>query len=156
MNKNMNTASNLSKREKIWRNPFKRRNNGNNTRIKYQLSGFIAFVGLLHNHLSTSPAIVFKGFKQFASFRLIISLSGIQWKCHCCLSICYNPMNFGCPSGSWFTDKLFTVFLIRPYHLDGLLLPCYREKHDQLEYWWCRSLAGQKIHNPERPFWPNN
>ncbi|MBA1332546.1 hypothetical protein QQ73_16135 [Candidatus Endoriftia persephone str. Guaymas] len=55
-----------------------RRDSRNHTQIKYQLTGFIILIGLVHNYLSTFPAMVFKGFKQFPALRRITGLSGGQ------------------------------------------------------------------------------
>ena len=90
--------------------------NGLHPQIDYQLSGLIAFVGLVHDDLSPVPAIVFKGFHSLPACWRISNVARGQGKGHCRCGIRRSHMNFRRPPCSGFTNRLWTVFLTRQSH----------------------------------------
>jgi hypothetical protein len=57
--------------------------------------------------------------KQIATCRRVMRLSGRQSESYGRSIIRGNQMNLGGPTASGFADGLWTVFLMRPFHLDA-------------------------------------
>jgi hypothetical protein len=135
-----NTTSSFSKREKMRRNPFKRRkqaldlvsllvefaiiipgfapirfggNDRNHVQLQHQLPGFIAFVGPVH-HQRNFDRHRSQFQQQLSAHRSIVRLSRRQAENYCRSSIRGNQMNFGVPSASRFPNGLRSVFFKAP------------------------------------------
>lgn len=98
-----------------WRHPIALgRHHRLHAQIKYQLTCFVAFIGLVHDDLRAFPAAVFQCFQKLAARRRVASLTRRQRKGYGSVVSCCNQVNFGSPSASRFADRLRTVFFNAP------------------------------------------
>lgn len=89
------------------------RNDGDVAEVKCQLSGFIAFVGPVHQQVDR-PCSGSQSLQKLASFWRIVRLTGRERKSYGRSSIRGNQMNFGIPSAPGFSDGLWSVFFNAP------------------------------------------
>src|SRR6516225_10002922 len=135
-----NTTSSFSKREKIRRKPFKRRNrrstwfrffikfaivipgfapvrfgrhHRNHIQFQHQLPSFVALVGPVHHqrHFHRQRT---EFQQQLPPHRSIVRFSRRQAENYCRSSVRGNQMNFGVPSSARLADGLRSVFFKAP------------------------------------------
>jgi hypothetical protein len=90
------------------------RNDGDHAKTEHQLSGFVAFVGALHQHrqaLRHGAEVA----QQGASLGCVVGVAGRQSEGYGRSSIRGNQMNLGVPSAARLADGLGSVFL-EPWH----------------------------------------
>ena len=90
-----------------------RRDDRDIPQIEGQLTGFIPFVGPIHEQVNR-PGGGSECLQEFASLRGIVGLTGRQGKRYGRSSIRGNQMNLGIPSASRFADGLRSVFFNAP------------------------------------------
>ena len=89
------------------------RNDGDHAKAEHQLSGFVTFIGPIHQHWQ-APRHGAKFSQQGASFGRIMGVAGGQGEGYGRSSIRGNQMNLGVPSAARLADGLGSVFFRAP------------------------------------------
>lgn len=100
------------------------RYDGNETQVERELPCFVTLIRLIHYEVQW-PIGRSQALQQGAPFRRVACLAGRQRERYGCSSIRGNHMNLGSPSATGFSNRLWSVFLMRRYHQDKLLPPYY-------------------------------